>query len=505
MSTNTNTNSNTNSQQDFWNVTNTDLFNSPNFVSNQTSDPNSMFGTPSFLMNDGTSDANIFDNGKDPFGKSTTPSGGGDLSVDEIRNVYAQATDKNEMLRIEKEKKKARLLEEKEANEQLKALKKQHEEEMKNAIAAITESMNQEKERIIAEMNKNAKRQREKALGEVQSRLTDSFLKTKDEALDELAQEMEVLKEEALKEKEKEVRLICDEEAKVKIQEAVDEAIEKEEKIREEEREEFKNEIAKLNKLMEEKEMEFKVRLKDVEEHLALTFVKVLDTKQKELVDLTIEQRKKDELIAILETSESRANEIEKENDQLVQVIEENENQRQTMLEILNQKKETASKRERNAQTHLAKTQLEKIIDDIGGMVAEKDEIGIDVRRLEESLQVIESQLRQVSKESSLRDGRINVNHAKRKRQLDEEQDQLINKIEERRTQISRVEARLLELGALKRDKEAEIKELNATAIEEYLEMKQMLLTTLNTVGEATLNLQQQLQNNQDQDDEEEA
>jgi len=218
---------------------------------------------------------------------------------------------------------------------------------------------------------------------------------------------------------------------------------------------------------------------------------------------ITIEQRKKDELIAILETSESRANEIEKENDQLVQVIEENENQRQTMLEILNQKKETASKRERNAQTHLAKTQLEKIIDDIGGMVAEKDEIGIDVRRLEESLQVIESQLRQVSKESSLRDGRINVNHAKRKRQLDEEQDQLINKIEERRTQISRVEARLLELGALKRDKEAEIKELNATAIEEYLEMKQMLLTTLNTVGEATLNLQQQLQNNQDQDDEE--
>ena len=40
------------------------------------------------------------------------------MSVDEIRNVYAQATDKNEMLRIEKEKKKNKMLEQKETNEQ---------------------------------------------------------------------------------------------------------------------------------------------------------------------------------------------------------------------------------------------------------------------------------------------------------------------------------------------------------------------------------------------------
>ena len=87
--------------------------------------------------------------------------------------------------------------------------------------------------------------------------------------------------------------------------------------------------------------------------------------------------------------------------------------------------------------------------------------------------------MRQASKESAIKDGRVNVAHAARKRRLDEEFETLLEGIEEKRTQLSGVDEKLLELNDARQMKEDEMKDLERNLVEVMVEQQKKLLKIL--------------------------
>jgi hypothetical protein len=59
---------------------------------------------------------------------------------------------------------------------------------------------------------------------------------------------------------------------------------------------------------------------------------------------------------------------------------------------------------------------------------------------------------------------------------------------------VSRLDARLLEVQSLLRDKEMQAKALDAAKVEEFVEQRNMLIQVLSDVGPATHKLQARMQ-----------
>merc|ERR1711907_679312 len=102
---------------------------------------------------------------------------------------------------------------------------------------------------------------------------------------------------------------------------------------------------------------------------------------------------------------------------------------------------------------------------------------------MEQGVQDLEEQLRAMGKESAIKDGRVNVAHAKKKRRLDEEFETLLEGIEEKRTQLTGVDDKLLELNDQRQSKEDEMKDLERNLVEVMVEQQKKLLKTLTEVN----------------------
>jgi hypothetical protein len=136
------------------------------------------------------------------------------------------------------------------------------------------------------------------------------------------------------------------------------------------------------------------------------------------------------------------------------------------------------------------KIQSEVIQNDITLLLEHTDEIdSVKAQLLHEQEQMegavaeLEEQLQQMSKQTSLKDGRINVAHRTKKKRLDTELEQMLEAIDEKRSRISGVEAKLAELNEQRQDKEDEMKGLERNLVEVMVEQQKKLLKTLTSVG----------------------
>jgi hypothetical protein len=136
------------------------------------------------------------------------------------------------------------------------------------------------------------------------------------------------------------------------------------------------------------------------------------------------------------------------------------------------------------------KIQSEVIQNDITLLLEHTDEIESvkgqllhEQEQMETAVAELEEQLQQMSKQTSLKDGRINVAHRTKKKRLDTELEQMLEAIDEKRSRISGVEAKLAELNEQRQDKEDEMKGLERNLVEVMVEQQKKLLKTLTSVG----------------------
>jgi len=110
---------------------------------------------------------------------------------------------------------------------------------------------------------------------------------------------------------------------------------------------------------------------------------------------------------------------------------------------------------------------------------------------VEDGAKELEEEIHQHSKKSSIKHGRIDVAHARKKKRLDEELETAIETIEAKRNEVGTVEARLSELGDQRQDKEDEMKVLERKLVEVLVEQQKKLLQILSEEGNIMAEYQQ--------------
>jgi len=102
---------------------------------------------------------------------------------------------------------------------------------------------------------------------------------------------------------------------------------------------------------------------------------------------------------------------------------------------------------------------------------------------MEKGVDELEIEIREHTKNSAIKDGRVNVAFAKKKRRLDGELERLLEGIEEKRTRLQGVESKLNELNEQKQDKEDEMKDVERDLVEVLVEQQKKVLNTLNSAS----------------------
>merc|ERR1712046_182938 len=110
---------------------------------------------------------------------------------------------------------------------------------------------------------------------------------------------------------------------------------------------------------------------------------------------------------------------------------------------------------------------------------AVKDNLQEEMKTMEEAVAELEEQLHALSKQSSIKDGRVNVAYRTKKKRLDSELDSLMEGLEEKRSRLHGVDAKLHELADQRQEKEDDMKDLERNLVEVMVEQQKKLLKTL--------------------------
>merc|ERR1712054_195425 len=144
---------------------------------------------------------------------------------------------------------------------------------------------------------------------------------------------------------------------------------------------------------------------------------------------------------------------------------------------LVNHKREVLL--EHKIQSEVIQSDIKLLLDQTDEIEGVKASLQQEMSTMEQGVQDLEEQLRAMGKESAIKDGRVNVAHAKKKRRLDEEFESLLEGIEEKRTQLSGVDEKLLELNDQRQSKEDDMKDLERNLVEVMVEQQKKLLKTL--------------------------
>lgn len=144
---------------------------------------------------------------------------------------------------------------------------------------------------------------------------------------------------------------------------------------------------------------------------------------------------------------------------------------------LVNHKREVLL--EHKIQSEVIQSDIKLLLDQTDEVENVKDSLQKEMGSMEQGVQDLEEQMRAVAKESAIKDGRVNVAHAKKKRRLDQEFETLLEGIEEKRTQLSGVDEKLEELNDQRQGKEDEMKDLERKLVEVMVEQQKKLLKTL--------------------------
>jgi predicted nucleic acid-binding Zn-ribbon protein len=139
---------------------------------------------------------------------------------------------------------------------------------------------------------------------------------------------------------------------------------------------------------------------------------------------------------------------------------------------------------EHKLQSSVLQTDMATLSQQIDSVDGERADLANELSKLEGQIKEIERQMRELSKISAIQDGRINVAHARKKRNLDHEFEDVFEKASERRSKLAAVEDRLKALEDERNGKEEHLKELESTLVKILVDQQTKLLAVLATSQE---------------------
>jgi len=125
--------------------------------------------------------------------------------------------------------------------------------------------------------------------------------------------------------------------------------------------------------------------------------------------------------------------------------------------------------------------QLDEIRSTRIGLEDERKDLELQMRKMEEGIQQVERQMQLHSSISTIKDGRVNIAHARKKRRLDEEYELLLENIEVKRDQINKIDMKLKTIVEKKDEADDRMKKLERTLVEVLVEQQKKLLAILSS------------------------
>jgi len=200
-----------------------------------------------------------------------------------------------------------------------------------------------------------------------------------------------------------------------------------------------------------------------------INYLKLLDGKDQDLANEKVFMQREHE-----RSDSKRVQEIQV----LEGILEACKQQRELMHETLvNHKRETLV--EHKVQSGVISRELEQIAMERDAVEGQREALEGQLKTMEDNLKDLEDQINVHSKTSTIQGGRVNVSHARKKRRLDEEFEQLLDNIENKRSELSSVDAKLKELMENKEDAEDRMKGLERMLVEVLVEQQKKLLSIL--------------------------
>ncbi|GMH51794.1 hypothetical protein TL16_g01087 [Triparma laevis f. inornata] len=200
-----------------------------------------------------------------------------------------------------------------------------------------------------------------------------------------------------------------------------------------------------------------------------INYLKMLDDKDKDLANEKVFMGREHD-----RSDEKRQQEIAV----LEGILEACKQQRELMHETLvNHKRETLV--EHKVQSGVISRELEQLAMERDAIEGQRESIMAQLKTMEDSLKDLEDQINIHSKTSTIQGGRVNVSHARKKRRLDEEFEQLLDNIENKREELSSVDAKLKEIMDGKEEAEDRMKGLERMLVEVLVEQQKKLLSIL--------------------------
>lgn len=122
---------------------------------------------------------------------------------------------------------------------------------------------------------------------------------------------------------------------------------------------------------------------------------------------------------------------------------------------------------------------LERLTMEKDSLEEQKELFEGDIHQMEAQVRELEDLIRGHNQESSMSNGRINVAHARKKRRLDTELEQLLESIEQKRHTMSQMDRRVTEKGHERDDLEMELIDIERKLVEILLEQQKLVLSRL--------------------------
>jgi len=358
-------------------------------------------------------------------------------------------------------------------------------------LARLMENSRQDRARWESERDRirqEAAEAKDRAVGEavaaVQSMADVALKNQKDEAATKLNDAINQMRQQAAQEQEEAVRALQEESEKIigSVEEAMENLrAEKDNLVQD--LGETKAQLEEVEDTLFDCQSDLQTSMKlDALHSLKLTVrLKSLEEKSKaEMEQSTAEWTERHE--KALKIHEAQCEKYEDDIRKLSDIAKGAEEREQEIKDtLMNHKRETLMQ-------HKIKSTV--IQNDLALLSEQREELdGIRAGLLEEmnimekGVDELEIEIREHTKNSAIKDGRVNVAFAKKKRRLDGELERLLEGIEEKRTRLQGVESKLNELNEQKQDKEDEMKDVERDLVEVLVEQQKKVLNTLNSAS----------------------
>ena len=162
----------------------------------------------------------------------------------------------------------------------------------------------------------------------------------------------------------------------------------------------------------------------------------------------------------------------------LAALLQDSDTARITTQSILTSHRTTELISNRN-KIQVMERDLERLTMEKDSLEEQKELIEGDIQQMEAQVRELEDLIRSHNQESSMSNGRINVAHARKKRRLDSDLEQLLESIEQKRHTMSQMDRRVTEKGHERDDLEMELIDIERKLVEILLEQQKMVLSRL--------------------------